>query len=175
MGRNSKPAATTAAPAISADLLKVINDLGGQSFEDAKESVQKDIEREYPDFGREVPDGTYSLTGYTTVHEWTARDGRVSQIRTAFLDAINPQSGNPYELPFAALSENEFLFVPADGTAEFQPKCALKHFDSPNRRNLAVLELGEGFKVRVRHMRGHHKNPYSKRIFDFNYTWAEKA
>ena len=174
MGRNStKPAQTAQNSAISDDLLKVITDLGGTSFEDAKESIQKDIEREFPDFGREIPEGVYTLSGFTTVHDWVSRDGRVSHIRTAFLIETNSE-GKPFELPFACLSANEFLFVPANGT-EFQPACVLKHFDSPNRRNLAVLELGQGFKVKVRHMRGHHKNPYSKRIFDFNYTWAEKA
>lgn len=163
----------TADTTVSDELLKLITESGGQSFSSAElqAELQSDLEAEYPDFGRDIPDGAYHITGYATLHQWRSRrTGNISNIRTAFLDKLDAD-GKPYELPFAAFSANEFPFVKADGT-EFVPATILPHFDSVARRNLAITSLAPMTKVVVHHARGHHKNPYAKRVFDFVYTYA---
>lgn len=159
------------------DLLKVITDLGGKSFDsdELKAELRAEKEREYPDFGREIPAGVYHLSGFTTTVDWrNPRTDNVSHIRVAYLDKLNPKTGKPYLLPFSAMSSNEFMFVPV-GEEKFAPNCVLEHYDSIADRNAAVVALGKGFTVKVCHKRGHHDNPYAKKIFDFVYTWAERA
>lgn len=163
--------------AIDDDLLKVITDNGGLAFDsdELKAQLKAEKEREYPDYGKEIPTGNYHLTGYSTVIDWrNPKTDSVSHIRVAFLDKLNSKTGKPYMLPFAALSQGAYKFKPVDGDA-FQPKCALPHYDSVADRNLAVVGLGAGTEIKVCHKCGHHENPYNKRVFDFLYTWAELA
>ena len=183
MGRNSKPVQTAQNSAnvlvfaIDDDLLKVITENGGLAFdsEELKAQLKADKEREYPDFGRDIPTGKYQLTGFSTTHDWrNPRTDSVSHIRTAFLNTINPKTGTPYEIPFAAFSCSAYKFKPTDADA-FQPKCVLPHYDSVADRNLAVVDLEPGTEIMIKHSRGHHENPYNKRVFDFTYTWAELA
>ena len=143
--------------------------------DELKAQLKAEKEREYPDYGKEIPVGNYHLTGYSTVIDWrNPKTDSVSHIRVAFLDKLNPKTGKPYMLPFAALSCGTYKFKPVEGDA-FQPKCALPHYDSVADRNLAVVGLGGGTEIKVCHERGHHENPYNKRVFDFTYTWAELA
>lgn len=164
--------------AIDDDLLKIITNSGGKSFnsDELKAELKAEKEREYPDYGREIPEGTYHLTGYTTVIDWrNPRTDNISHIRVAFLDKINPKSGKPYMLPFAAFAKNQYPFVPVGDDSKFTPSCVLEHYDSVADRNAAVVALGAGFAVKVCHKRGHHDNPYNKRVFDFTYTWVERG
>lgn len=166
--------ASAATSIISSNLLKVITEGGGLAFTDPQlqASLQGQLAREYPDFGREITEGVYTLTGYATRHEWQSpRSDTPSIIWTAYATNNN---GDLVEIPFAAFSASPYSFVSVDGS-EFQPNTFFSHFDSTARRNLAVVELPTGTQVRVRHARGHHKNPYSRRIFDFLYTWVEKV
>ena len=160
------------------DLLKIITNSGGKSFDsdELKAELKAEKEREYPDYGREIPEGTYYLTGYTTVIDWrNPRTDNISHIRVAFLDKINPKNGKPYMLPFAAFAKNQYPFVPVGDNSKFTPSCVLEHYDSVADRHAAVVALGTGFAVKVCHKRGHHDNPYNKRVFDFTYTWVERG
>lgn len=162
---------------IDDDLLKVITDNGGLAFDsdELKAQLKAEKEREYPDTGKDIPTGVYHLTGYSTIIDWrNPKTDAVSHIRVAYLDKVNPNNNLPYMLPFAALSCGAYKFKPIEGDA-FQPKCALPHYDSIADRNLAVVGLGAGTEIKVCHERGHHENPYNKRVFDFTYTWGELA
>ena len=181
MGRNSKPVQTAQNSAnvfnISDDLLKVISEKGGKAFDsdELQKELKADKEREYPDFGKVIPEGVYHLTGYATVVDWrNPRTDNVSHIRVAYLDQIDSKTGEPYKLPFASLAKNQYKFKPIEGD-EFQPNAVLDFYDSVADRNIAVCGLGAGLAVKVCHKRGHWLNPNNKRPFDFTLTWAELA
>jgi hypothetical protein len=161
--------------AIEDDLLKIISEKGGKAFDsaDMQAVLKADKEREYPDFGKAIPEGVYHLTGYATVVDWrNPRTDNVSHIRVAYLDAIDPKTGEPYKLPFASLAKNQYKFKPVEGD-EFQPNAVLDFFDSVADRNIAVCGLEAGLEIKVCHKRGHWLNPNNKRPFDFTLTWGE--
>lgn len=168
----------------SADLIKRIADAGGVAFdsEQLQKELKEDRENEYPDYGRDVPVGEYTICGYSTLHEWkNKRTGRVSRIRTAF---IANEQNDIFEMPFSAFCAKEFDFVKFDGRnddgevvhtkVEMSPICPF--ISSVAERNLTVVKtLRTGDKVKVCHERGHYDNPYNTRIFNFVNTWIERA
>ena len=168
---------------VSDDLLKIItDDKNGKAFssKELQEELKADKEREYPDFGRDIPEGEYILTGYATAHDWKSpRDGRISHIRTAFIT----NGTDVYELPFANLSAKEWPFVQfngrnSDGKATYKTveiKTVLPYYSSVADRNFAVTQIPANTKIKVHHARGHYDNPYNTRVFDFKNTWAELA
>lgn len=177
MGKSTKPMQTAQNSAfeISDDLLKVISEKGGKAFNSAElqAELKKDKEREYPDFGKAIPEGEYHLTGYATVVDWrNPRTDNISHIRVAYLDKVDSKTGEPYKLPFASLACNQYKFKPVEGD-EFQPNAVLPFFDSVADRNIAVCGLEAGLAIKVFHKRGHWLNPNNKRPFDFLLTWAE--
>lgn len=148
---------------------------------EVQNKIKAQKEREYPDFGRDVPEGEYTLTGKGTIHNWhNPRTDRNAEIFTAFLQN---GEGDVFEVAFAAFSTREFKFMQFDGRdakgninyKEVTTNCVLPFTDSLADRNSAVLALGSGLKVSVHHARGHFDNPYNNRVFDFVYTWLEKA
>lgn len=167
----------------SIDLVKRIADLGGVSFdsEQLQKELQEDKENEYPDYGRDVPEGEYSICGYSTLHEWkNKRTGRTSRIRTAFIT----NGTDIFEMPFSAFCAREFDFVKFDGRddsgevihtkVEMHPICPF--ISSVAERNLTVVKtLKADDKIKVCHERGHYDNPYNTRIFNFVNTWIERA
>lgn len=170
---------------IDDNLLKIIREKGGLSFDskELQEQLKKDKEEEYPDYGREIPEGEYTITGFSTVHEWKSRKtDRVSHIRTAF---IKNSSDILYELPFSCFCQTEWKFVQYNGKnsdgkilyKEIERKSILPFYHSTADRNLAVTQqISAGTRIKVCHNRGHYDNPYNTgKIFDFVLTWAELA
>lgn len=168
----------------SSDLIKRIADAGGVSFDspELRKELEEDKENEYPDYGRDVPEGEYTICGYSTLHEWkNKRTNRTSRIRTAF---ITNEQNDIFEMPFSAFCAKEFDFVKFDGRnddgevvhtkVEMNPICPF--ISSVAERNLTVVKtLRTGDKISVKHERGHYDNPYSSRIFNFVNTWVERA
>lgn len=149
----------------------LVND-GAQEISSVRPLIVADAEREFPDFGGQVPNGTYVLTAYCGVHEWKARNGRVSTIRTRY---IRRESDNAtFEVAFASFVGREWDFVGVDGQVASTP--FILPFD-PNsattaRRNLRVLDLVEGTRISVNHIRGHWANPLATRVFNINLTYC---
>lgn len=149
----------------------IIND-GAQEISAVRPLVIADAEREFPDFGGQVPDGTYVLTAYCGVHEWKARNGRVSTIRTRY---IRRESDNAtFEVAFASFVAREWDFVDVNGVEHTLP--FILPFDASQattaRRNLRVLDLAEGTRISVHHIRGHWANPLAQRVFNINLTYC---
>jgi len=170
---------------VSDDLLKLIEEKGGYAFDskELQEALKADKENEYPDFGRDIPEGEYIVTGYSTIHDWKNRKtGNISHIRTAF---VKNDDDDLYELPFAAICAKEWEFVQFDGKdsegkilyKKVELKPVLPFYSSVADRNLAVTQqITAGTRIKICHARGHFDNPYNTgRIFDFLLTWAELA
>ena len=170
---------------VSDDLLKLIEEKGGYAFDskELQEELKADKEAEYPDFGRDIPDGEYIITGYSTVHDWKSKKtGNISHIRTAF---IRDDADNLYELPFAAMCAKEWDFIQFNGKdsdgkilyKKIEFNSMLPFYSSIADRNLAVTQkISAGTRVKIAHARGHFDNPYNTgKIFDFLLTWAELA
>ena len=177
MGRNangnaSAQNATTTTTTTVPEWVKVLVENGAAEISAVRPLIMADAEREFPDFGAQVPEGTYVLTAYCGVHEWKARNGRVSTIRTRY---IRRESDNTtFEVAFASFVGREWDFVSVDGQVVSTP--FILPFD-PNsattaRRNLRVLDLAEGTKVAVNHIRGHWANPLAQRTFNINLTYC---
>ena len=168
---------------VSDDLLKLIEEKGGYAFDskELQEQLKADKEAEYPDFGRDIPEGEYVVTGYSTIHDWKNRKtGNISHIRTAF---IRDDADNLFELPFAAMCAKEWDFVQFNGKdnegkilyKKVEFNSMLPFYSSVADRNLAVTQqVTAGTRVKIAHARGHFDNPYNTgKIFDFTLTWAE--
>lgn len=168
----------------SDELQKKIADLGGFSFNNPKfqDLLRKQKEREFPDFGRDVPEGVYTFTGNGNIHQWTSpRTGSVSDIVTAYLSNDN---GDLFEVATAAFAKREWDFLEgqgknADGKYVYTKVNAnpiLPFQSSTAARNEAVSKIETGTKVVVKHSkRGHFDNPNNTRIWDFIYTYVEKS
>lgn len=169
--------ANASVSAVSADLIKQITENGGFAFDSAELQAQlkADKEREYPDFGRDIPEGNYIVTGYATSHDWKNRTGNVTHIRTAYIKAVD--SDEIYEAPFAAFGQREwdFVKVSSDSEEKFKPATLLGFIPSTADRNLAVCKVPAGTKVTINHCWGHWNNPNNTRIFNFKYTWISAA
>jgi hypothetical protein len=169
---------------ISDELLKTIANLGGVAFnsDELQQQLKKDKENEFPDYGRDIPDGEYVVTGYTTVKDWkNPRTGNISHIRTAF---IKNDDDEVFQLPYASFCAKEWDFISyagkdSDGKATYEKAemhCILPFISSVADRNLTVSNtMKAGDRIKVCHKRGHFDNPYNTRIFDFVLTWAEWA
>lgn len=168
------------------ELQKKIDDLGGFSFSDQKfqDLVKKQKAREFPDFGRDVPtEDVYVFIGKGNVHQWTSpRTGNVSDILTVILQRKG--TDEIVEVAAAGFCKREWDFLEQSGknsegkyvytTLECNP--VLPFAASIADRNAAVAAIEVGTELRVKHSaRGHFDNPNSTRVWDFVYTWVEKA
>ena len=188
MGKTTtKPAQTAQNSAnVSDELQKKIADLGGFSFEDSKfqDLIKKQKAREFPDFGRDVPtEDVYVFIGKGNVHQWTSpRTGNVSDILTVILQRKG--TDEVVEVAAAGFCKREWDFLQQSGknsegkyvytTLECKP--ILPFIASIADRNAAVAAIEIGTELRVKHSeRGHFDNPNSTRVWDFVYTWVEKA
>lgn len=187
MKKTTKPVQTaqnSASVSVSEELQKKISDLGGFSFADSKfqELVKKQKEREFPDYGRDVPEGVYTLTGQGNIHQWKSpRTEAVSDIVVVYL---TNESNEVFEVAAASFATREWSFMQQQGKdnngkmtyAELSCKPILPFISSVADRNAAVGALTAGTKVRVKHSnRGHFDNPNNTRIWDFIYTYVENV
>lgn len=180
-GVNYNANASAAELSALATLIKSVPEDGlmfsSPKFEDYVKSTK---EREYPNFGGDVPVNTIlTFTGGGTVKVWhnlrTDRD--VSILVVYMVDGQN----KIWEVAASSFSKGEFPFVSFDGRdAAGAPKFKVVETkemfpftSSVADRNsrLAEIEIGKKFKVCRAH--GHYNNPYSTRIFDFDKTWLE--
>ena len=125
MGRNAsgnasaQNAPTTTTTTTVPEWIKVLVENGAAEISAVRPLIVADAEREFPDFGGQVPEGTYVLTAYCGVHEWKARNGRVSTIRTRF---IRRESDNAtFEVAFASFVAREWDFVDVNGVEHTLP------------------------------------------------------
>ena len=166
---------TNTTPAPNAELQKIITDRRGVSVDspEFQELLRQQQSREYPDFGRDVPEGVYLTTRIATQHVWKSpRRSTPSNILTLYL--LPENGGSPVEVAFAAFCDSEYPLVNTDGTPiERHPM--LQHFDRQSDRNRAIVGIAEGTRVRIYHRRGHYANPYAERVFDHPVTWVERA
>ena len=161
--------------AIPTELQKIISDGAGMTYdsEQFRELLQQQQSREYPDFGRDVPEGVYLTTRVGTQHLWKSPNRSTpSRILTTYL--IPENGGQPVEVAFSAFCASEYPLVDTNGNpVERRPM--LEHFDRQSARNAAVIAIEEGTRVQVFHRRGHYANPYAERTFDRVVTWVERA
>jgi hypothetical protein len=151
---------------------------GSDTFQ---KKVKEQKEREFPDYGRDVPAGEYTFTGAGTYKSWKSpKTGNEIQILVAYLE----KGGNIFEVAAAAFAAAEYEFVSFDGKddkgnikykkVEMNP--ILDYYSSVADRNGAMSTIEAGTKVKVFHStKGHFNNPYNTRIWDFVRTWVELA
>ena len=151
---------------------------GSDTFQ---KKVKEQKEREFPDYGRDVPVGEYTFTGAGTYKSWKSpKTGNEIQILVAYLE----KNGNLFEVAAAAFAAAEYEFVSFDGKddkgnikykkVEMNP--VLNYYSSTADRNGAMSTIEAGTKVKVFHStKGHFNNPYNTRIWDFVRTWVELA
>lgn len=150
---------------------------GSKEFADF---VKKSKEREYPNFGGDVPTGTIlTFAGGGTVKVWhnPNSDKDVNILIAYMVDGQN----KVWEVAAAAFSHSEFNFVAFDGKdaagapkfKEIKTNELFPFTSSIADRNsrLAEIEIGAKFKVCRAH--GHYENPYATRVRDFDKTWLE--
>lgn len=151
---------------------------GSDTFQ---KKVKEQKEREFPDYGRDVPAGEYTFTGAGTYKSWKSpKTGNEIQILVAYLE----KNGNIFEVAAAAFAAAEYEFVSFDGKDEkgnikykkVEMSPILDYYSSVADRNGAMSTIQAGTKVKVFHSaKGHFNNPYNTRIWDFVRTWVELA
>ena len=175
MARNASGNASAQNAPVVPEWVKTLVENGAAEISAVRPLIMADAEREFPDFGGQVPEGTYVLTAYCGVHEWKARNGRVSTIRTRY---IRRESDNAtFEVAFASFVAREWEFVGTDGQIASTP--FILPFDASAsttaRRNLRVLDLADGTRISVHHIRGHWNNPLATRVFNINLTYCSEV
>ena len=151
---------------------------GSDTFQ---KKVKEQKEREFPDYGRDVPEGEYTFTGAGTYKPWKSpKTGNEIQILVAYLE----KNGTLYEVAAAAFAAAEYEFVSYNGKDEkgnikykkVEMNPVLDYYSSTADRNGAMSTIEAGTKVKVFHSaKGHFNNPYNTRIWDFVRTWVELA
>jgi hypothetical protein len=138
----------------------------------ATDAIAAQAAREFPDFGRDLPEGTYKVTAQMAIKKWRSpKTGKDSNIYVAVaLDTNNV----PVFIPFACFSKPEYEFIRPDNSVVemHQP---IEHISTTSRRNDAVRRyiLSEP-TVTLHHAMGHPNNPYTERIWDRITTWIEE-
>lgn len=158
-------------------LQKLVKDHDGKSFSELKDVVLAQQSKEFPDYGKDVPEGTYFVMGKYDVHQWKNRRGNTSDILTAF---VCDEKGDVFEVAFASFCKREWDFVRFNRESKEYVKVddcnpLLPFYPSLSQRTDAVSKVAALTAIKVKHARGHFDNPNNDRVFDFDYTWVEKA
>lgn len=156
-------------------LQKAIADCGGRKFEELATITSALAAKEYPNYGGDVPEGeTLYFVRKFEVHKWTNREGTTSEILTAYL--ANSE-GKLFEVAFSSFFGREWDFMCRVNGNEvaIEVSSAFPFTPKISERVRIISEIGEGTPFKVRHAFGHLANPYAKRIFNYQFTWVEKA
>lgn len=157
-------------------LQKLVKDHDGKSFSELKDVVTTQQSKEFPDYGADVPEGVYYVLGKYDVHVWKNRRGNTSDILTAF---IANEKSEVFEVAFASFCKREFDFITFNReTKEYNKvECnpLLPYFPKLSQRTDAVSKVAPMTAIKIKHSHGHFDNPDNQRVFNFDYTWVEKA
>jgi hypothetical protein len=140
----------------------------------ATDAIAAQAAREFPDYGRDLPEGEYRVTAQMCIQTWRSpKTGRDSNIYCAV--AIN-SANEAVLIPFACFSAQQYEFVRPDNTTVtmHQP---LPHAATTSRRNDNVrrwLIANDSNTITLHHAMGHPSNPYAERIWDRITTWVEE-
>lgn len=158
------------------ELQKLIENHDGRRFSELESVVLAQQSREYPDFGGGVPEDVYYVLGVFNVHTWKNRRGNETEILTA---VVANEKGDEFEVAFASFCKREWDFVKFNRETKEYDKVEcnplLPFYPSLSQRTKAVSEIKPMTAIRIKRARGHFDNPNNTRVFDFNYTWVEKA
>lgn len=162
-------ASDNTANAIPESVAKALEESGAflMSSQEARELIRTTREREYPDFGRDIPEGSYITTEWANTHQWKNRRGNLSTIVTIYLQDEN---GNLYEIATGAFAEREYPFV--SNGEQITLNAMFPYNQSRATRNEQVFALNPGTPVRVHHAFGHYDNPDAERVWNFTLTWV---
>lgn len=157
------------------ELQKFIEKCGGTFFPadsaDAADAIAAAKAKEYPDFGRDIPAGTYKVCNKVTVKTHKRLDGRTSNIWCCI---IVDNVGTHYLLQFAALRTPNYPLLHEDGTSiEFTPIVDVRQGAPTSEMNEAVLrEVAKEPNIKIHHAFGHNNNPNATRVWNRILTWA---